>query len=216
MVAVGEILTSSLLEFCLQNEVPNSVTYRSLEPVFPLMLVKASDLNTRVAQGTIDRIVMLCNCFRAAPYAILPLVFKPARSTAPYKHSQSRIAIVARLVDEFGVSDRAEGKGTAGGIAFEVRRWFIHGWSRHISSEASRTHPNRFLFDIGHSRVCYPIFKSYQWRGSHCSTEAGHRCLQVLEQDQSGAILARCEAIDHRGTGGKSVLLLLPAHQSVG
>jgi hypothetical protein len=74
-----------------------------------------------VAQGAIDRVVMLCDDFRRQPYAILPLVFKPARTTVPYRQAQSRIEIVARLVDEFGVYDKVAGKGTAGGLEFEVK-----------------------------------------------------------------------------------------------
>lgn len=112
--------------FCVQNEVPSSIAYRSLEPIFALLLVKASDLNTRVAQGAIDRIVMLCDDFRRQPYAILPLVFRPARTTVLYRQAQSRVEIVARLVDEFGVYDRVAGKGTAGGLEFEVTQIGVH------------------------------------------------------------------------------------------
>lgn len=140
-------LLDQVVKFCLQNEIPSSVTYRSLEPIFSLMLVKASDLNTRVAQGTMDRVVMLCNCFRVAPYAILPLVFKPARSTVLYKQSQSRIAIVARLVDEFGVFDRAEGKGTAGGIAFEDITEFATPYLSHTNGEV-RIAARRLIIDV--------------------------------------------------------------------
>ncbi|KAF9113253.1 hypothetical protein BGX27_001954 [Mortierella sp. AM989] len=96
---------------------------------------KASDLNTRVAQGTIDRIVMLCNCYTTSPYAILPLVFKPARNTVLYRQSQSRIQIVARLVDEFGVYDRAEGKGTVGGLDFENITEFAIPYLNHTNGE---------------------------------------------------------------------------------
>lgn len=99
---------------------PSAIAYRSLEPVFSQLLVRASDLNTRVANGAVNRIVMLCNCFRSHPYAILPLVFRPARGTVLYKQAESRVGIVARLVDEFGVHDRVAGKGTPGGLDFEV------------------------------------------------------------------------------------------------
>lgn len=115
-----------IIGFCVQNEVPSSISYRSLEPIFALLLVKASDLNTRVAQGAIDRIVMLCDDFRRQPYAILPLVFRPARTTVLYRQAQSRVEIVARLVDEFGVYDRVAGKGTAGGLEFEVTHIGVH------------------------------------------------------------------------------------------
>lgn len=108
------------LEFCLQNEIPHSTAYNSLEPIFSLLLVKASDLNTRVSQATLNRIVMLCNCFRTHPHSILPLVFRPARGTVMYRQSQSRIEVVARLVNEYGVYDRIAGKGTPGGLDFEV------------------------------------------------------------------------------------------------
>lgn len=112
------------VEFCLQNEVPTSVSFRSLESIFALLLIRASDLNTRVRQGTLDRIVMLCNCFRSHPYSILPLVFKPARSTVLYRQAQARVEIVARLANEFGVYDGTAGTGTAGGLDFEVRKIF--------------------------------------------------------------------------------------------
>ena len=118
-INVTPILNKSI-GFCVQNEVPSSVAYRSLEPIFSLLLVKASDLNSRVAQGAIDRIVMLCDEFRRQPYAILPLVFRPARTTVLYRQAQSRVEIVARLVNEFGVYDRVAGKGTVSGLEFEV------------------------------------------------------------------------------------------------
>ncbi|KAF9359356.1 hypothetical protein BGX26_012560 [Mortierella sp. AD094] len=130
-----------------KNEIPSLVTYRSLEPIFSLLLVKASDLNTRVAQGTIDRIVMLCNCFTTSPYAILPLVFKPARSTVLYRQSQSRIEIVARLVDEFGVYDRAEGKGTVGGLDFENITEFAIPYLSHTNGEV-RVATRKLIIDV--------------------------------------------------------------------
>ncbi|KAF9999209.1 hypothetical protein BGZ65_005397 [Modicella reniformis] len=147
VVTLALALLDQVVKFCLQNEIPSSVTYRSLEPIFSLMLVKASDFNNRVAQGTIDRIVMLCNCFRVTPYAILPLVFKPARSTVLYRQSQSRIDIVARLVDEFGVFNRAEGKGTPGGLEFENITEFAIPYLSHTNGEVRIT-ARKLIIDV--------------------------------------------------------------------
>ncbi|KAI1294055.1 hypothetical protein EDD11_008284 [Mortierella claussenii] len=130
-----------------QNEIPSSVTYRSLEPIVSLLLIKASDLNTRVAQGTINRVVMLCNYFRASPYAVLSMVFKPARSTVLYRQSLSRIEIVARLVDEFGVYDRAEGKGTPGGLDFENITEFTIPYLSHTNGEV-RVATRKLIIDV--------------------------------------------------------------------
>ncbi|KAF9186147.1 hypothetical protein BGZ51_002214 [Haplosporangium sp. Z 767] len=145
------MLTLALLDqavrFCLQNEIPSDVTYRSLEPVFSLLLVKASDLNTRVAEGAVNRIVILCNCFRSHPYAILPLVFKPAKSTVLYRQSQSRVEVVARLVDEFGVYDRGAGKGTAGGLDFENITEFAIPYLSHTNGEV-RIATRRLIIDV--------------------------------------------------------------------
>ncbi|KAF9391857.1 hypothetical protein BGX21_011170 [Mortierella sp. AD011] len=147
VVTLALALLDQVVKFCFQNEIPSLVTYRSLEPIFSLLLVKASDLNTRVAQGTIDRIVMLCNCFTTSPYAILPLVFKPARSTALYRQAQSRIEIVARLVDEFGVYDRAEGKGTVGGLDFENITEFAVPYLSHTNGEV-RVATRKLIIDV--------------------------------------------------------------------
>ncbi|KAI8595703.1 hypothetical protein EDD21DRAFT_29775 [Dissophora ornata] len=147
VITIALALLDQVVKFCLQNEIPSSVTYRSLEPIFSLLLVKASDLNTRVAQSTIDKIVMLCNCFRTPSYAILPLVFKPARSTVPYRQSQSRIEIVARLVNEFGVYDRTEGKGTPGGLHFESITEFAIPYLSHTNGEV-RVATRKLIIDV--------------------------------------------------------------------
>ncbi|KAF8980263.1 hypothetical protein BGZ46_004447 [Entomortierella lignicola] len=147
VVTLALTLLDQVVRFCFQNEIPSLVTFRSLEPIFSLLLVKASDLNTRVAQGTIDRIVMLCNCYTTSPYAILPLVFKPARSTVPYRQAQSRIEIVARLVDEFGVYDRAEGKGTVGGLDFENITEFSIPYLSHTNGEV-RVATRKLIIDV--------------------------------------------------------------------
>ncbi|KAG0369473.1 hypothetical protein BGZ54_009831 [Gamsiella multidivaricata] len=147
VVTLALALLDQVVKFCIQNEIPNAVTYRSLEPIFSLLLIKASDLNTRVTQGTIDRLVMLCNSFRTTPYAILPLVFKPARNTVPYRQAQSRIEIVARLVNEFGVFDRSEGKGTAGGLDFENITEFAVPYLSHTNGEV-RIATRKLIIDV--------------------------------------------------------------------
>ncbi|KAG9064156.1 hypothetical protein KI688_003343 [Linnemannia hyalina] len=147
VVSIALALLDQVVRFCVQNEVPNSIAYRSLEPIFALLLVKASDLNTRVAQGSIDRIVMLCDDFRRKPYAILPLVFRPARTTVPYRQAQSRVEIVARLVDEFGVHDRVAGKGTAGGLEFESITEFAVPYLSHTNGEV-RVATRKLIIDV--------------------------------------------------------------------
>ncbi|KAF9121703.1 hypothetical protein BGW39_010329 [Mortierella sp. 14UC] len=147
VVSMALTLLDQAVRFCVQNEVPNSIAYRSLEPVLSLLLVKASDLNSRVAEGAIDRIVMLCDDFRRQPYAILPLVFKPARTTVPYRQAQSRVEIVARLVDEFGVYDRVAGKGTAGGLEFESITEFAIPYLSHTNGEV-RVATRKLIIDV--------------------------------------------------------------------
>ncbi|KAG0254380.1 hypothetical protein BG011_005798 [Mortierella polycephala] len=147
VIMITLALLDQAVRFCLQNEIPSDVTYRSLEPIFSLLLVKASDLNTRVAEGAVNRIVILCNCFRSYPYAILPLVFKPAKSTVLYRQSQSRVEVVARLVDEFGVYDRAAGKGTAGGLDFENITGFAIPYLSHTNGEV-RVATRRLIIDV--------------------------------------------------------------------
>ncbi|KAF9277644.1 hypothetical protein BGZ88_001038 [Linnemannia elongata] len=147
VVSIALALLDQVVRFCVQNEVPSSISYRSLEPIFALLLVKASDLNTRVAQGAIDRIVMLCDDFRRQPYAILPLVFRPARTTVLYRQAQSRVEIVARLVDEFGVYDRVAGKGTAGGLEFESITEFAVPYLSHTNGEV-RVATRKLIIDV--------------------------------------------------------------------
>ncbi|KAF9951277.1 hypothetical protein BGZ72_007189 [Mortierella alpina] len=147
VVTITLALLDQAVKYCLQNEVPSAIAYRSLEPVFSQLLVRASDLNTRVANGAINRIVMLCNCFRSHPYAILPLVFRPARGTVLYKQAESRVGIVARLVDEFGVFDRAAGKGTPGGLDFENITEFAVPYLSHTNGEV-RVATRRLIIDV--------------------------------------------------------------------
>ncbi|KAG0273589.1 hypothetical protein BGZ95_010611 [Linnemannia exigua] len=147
VVSMALTLLDQAVRFCVQNEVPSSIAYRSLEPILSLLLVKASDLNSRVAQGAIDRIVVLCDDFRRQPYAILPLVFKPARTTVPYRQAQSRVEIVARLVDEFGVCDRVAGKGTAGGLEFESITEFATPYLSHTNGEV-RVATRKLIIDV--------------------------------------------------------------------
>ncbi|KAF9906852.1 hypothetical protein EC991_000215 [Linnemannia zychae] len=147
VVSMALTLLDQAVRFCVQNEVPSSIAYRSLEPILSLLLVKASDLNSRVVQGAIDRIVMLCDDFRRQPYAILPLVFKPARTTVPYRQAQSRVEIVARLVDEFGVYDRVAGKGTAGGLEFESITEFATPYLSHTNGEV-RVATRKLIIDV--------------------------------------------------------------------
>ncbi|KAG0306406.1 hypothetical protein BGZ98_002445, partial [Dissophora globulifera] len=147
VVTLTLTMLDQVVKFCLQNEIPSSAILRSLEPIFTLLLIKASDLNARVAQGSIDRIVMLCNCFRAPPHAILPLVFKPARNTVLYRQSQSRVEVVARLVDEFGVFDHVEGKGTAGGLDFENITEFAVPYLSHTNGEV-RVAARKLIIDV--------------------------------------------------------------------
>ncbi|KAF9915612.1 hypothetical protein BX616_005733 [Lobosporangium transversale] len=147
VVTLALALLDQTVKFSLQNEVPSSVAYRSLEPIFSQLLVKASDLNTRVVQGTLDRIVMLCNSFRSSPYAILPLVFKPAKSTVLYRQARSRIEIVVRLVDEFGVFDRKESKGTPGGLNFENITEFAIPYLSHTNGEV-RIAARKLIIDV--------------------------------------------------------------------
>ncbi|KAF8935367.1 hypothetical protein BGZ47_009978 [Haplosporangium gracile] len=147
VVSITLALLDQVVRFCVQNEVPNSIAYRSLEPIFALLLVKASDLNTRVAQGAIDRIVMLCDDFRRQPYAILPLAFRPARTTVLYRQAQSRVEIIARLVDEFGVYDRIAGKGTAGGLEFESITEFANPYLSHTNGEV-RVATRKLIIDV--------------------------------------------------------------------
>ncbi|KAF9147706.1 hypothetical protein BG015_010608 [Linnemannia schmuckeri] len=147
VVSIALALLDQVVRFCIQNEVPSSIAYRSLEPIFAHLLVKASDLNTRVAQGAIGRIVMLCDDFRRQPYAILPLVFRPARTTVLYRQAQSRVEIVARLVDEFGVYDRVAGKGTAGGLEFESITEFAVPYLSHTNGEV-RVATRKLIIDV--------------------------------------------------------------------
>ncbi|KAF9085242.1 hypothetical protein BGX23_009836 [Mortierella sp. AD031] len=147
VVSIALTLLDQVVRFCVQNEVPSSIAYRSLEPIFSLLLVKASDLNSRVAQGAIDRIVMLCDDFRKQPYAILPLVFRPARTTVLYKQAQSRVEIVARLVDEFGVYDRVASKGTTGGLEFESITEFATPYLSHTNGEV-RVATRKLIIDV--------------------------------------------------------------------
>ncbi|KAG0291189.1 hypothetical protein BGZ96_005412 [Linnemannia gamsii] len=147
VVSIALALLEQVVRFCIQNEVPSSIAYRSLEPIFALLLVKASDLNSRVAQGAIDRIVMLCDDFRRQPYAILPLVFRPARTTVLYRQAQSRVEIVARLVDEFGVYDRIAGKGTTGGLEFESITEFATPYLSHTNGEV-RVATRKLIIDV--------------------------------------------------------------------
>ncbi|KAF9919157.1 hypothetical protein FBU30_011140 [Linnemannia zychae] len=147
VVTMALTLLDQTVRFCVQNEVPSSITYRSLEPILSLLLVKASDLNNRVAQGAIDRIVMLCNDFRRQPYAILPLVFRPARTTVLYRQAQSRVEVVARLVDEFGVYDQDAGKGTAGGLEFEDITEFAIPYLSHTNGEV-RVATRKLIIDV--------------------------------------------------------------------
>ncbi|KAF9581486.1 hypothetical protein BGW38_001474, partial [Lunasporangiospora selenospora] len=129
------------------SEIPNESTYPSLEPLVPLLLVKAGDLNARVTQATINKIVVLCNCFRTYPCSILPLVFKPARGTVLYRQAQARVEVVARLVDEFGVYDRAAGKGTPGGLEFQDITEFTTPYLSHTNSEV-RVAARKLITDI--------------------------------------------------------------------
>ncbi|KAF9334980.1 hypothetical protein BG006_001142 [Podila minutissima] len=147
VVSMALALLDQVVKFCLQNEIPHSTAYRSLEPIFSLLLVKASDLNTRVSQATLNRIVMLCNCFRTHPYSILPLVFRPARGTVMYRQSQSRIEVVARLVNEYGVYDRAAGKGTPGGLDFENITDFATPYLSHTNGEV-RVAARKLIIDV--------------------------------------------------------------------
>ncbi|KAF9963233.1 hypothetical protein BGZ70_007550 [Mortierella alpina] len=147
VVTITLALLDQAVKYCLQNEVPSAVAYRSLEPVFAQLLVRASDLNTRVANGAINKIVMLCNCFRSHPYAILPLVFRPARGTVLYKQAESRVGIVARLVDEFGVYDSVAGKGTPGGLDFENITEFAVPYLSHTNGEV-RVATRRLIIDV--------------------------------------------------------------------
>jgi hypothetical protein len=112
--------------------------------------VKAADLNTRISQATVDRIVMLCNWYTTKPYAVLPLVFKPARSTVLYRQSQSRIQIVARLVDEFGVYDKVEGTGTISGLDFEVMKIKKRKKKNRQYHSLSYTNSDQLTFSIGY------------------------------------------------------------------
>ncbi|KAG0205092.1 hypothetical protein BGX28_003192, partial [Mortierella sp. GBA30] len=147
VVTITLALLDQAVKYCLQNEIPNSVAYRSLEPIFSQLLIKASDLNTRVAKGAVNRIVMLCNCFRSHPYAILPLVFRPAKGTVLYKHAESRVEIVARLVDEFGVYDSTAGKGTPGGLDFENITEFAVPYLSHTNGEV-RIATRKLIIDV--------------------------------------------------------------------
>ncbi|KAF9317962.1 hypothetical protein BG003_000125 [Podila horticola] len=147
VVSMALALLDQVVKFCLQNEIPHSTAYHSLEPIFSLLLVKASDLNTRVSQATLNRIVMLCNCFRTHPYSILPLVFRPARGTVMYRQSQSRIEVVARLVNEYGVYDRAAGKGTPGGLDFENITEFATPYLSHTNGEV-RVAARKLIIDV--------------------------------------------------------------------
>ncbi|KAG0086432.1 hypothetical protein BGZ93_000117 [Podila epicladia] len=147
VVSMALALLDQVVKFCLQNEIPHSTAYHSLEPIFSLLLVKASDLNTRVSQATLNRIVMLCNCFRTHPYSILPLVFRPARGTVMYRQSQSRIEVVSRLVNEYGVYDRAAGKGTPGGLDFENITEFAIPYLSHTNGEV-RVAARKLIIDV--------------------------------------------------------------------
>ncbi|KAG9322255.1 hypothetical protein KVV02_003171 [Mortierella alpina] len=147
VVTITLALLDQAVKYSLQNEVPSAIAYRSLEPVFAQLLVRASDLNTRVANGAINKIVMLCNCFRSHPYAILPLVFRPARGTVLYKQAESRVGIVARLVDEFGVHDSVAGKGTPGGLDFENITEFAVPYLSHTNGEV-RVAARRLIIDV--------------------------------------------------------------------
>ncbi|KAG0037564.1 hypothetical protein BGZ82_002288 [Podila clonocystis] len=147
VVSMALALLDQVVKFCLQNEIPHSIAHHSLEPIFSLLLVKASDLNTRVSQATLNRIVTLCNCFRTHPYSILPLVFRPARGTVMYRQSQSRIEVVARLVNEYGVYDRAAGKGTPGGLDFENITEFAIPYLSHTNGEV-RVAARKLIIDV--------------------------------------------------------------------
>ncbi|KAG0344687.1 hypothetical protein BG004_004260 [Podila humilis] len=147
VVSLALALLDQVVKYCLQNEIPHSTAYRSLEPIFSLLLVKASDLNTRVAQATLNRIVMLCNSFRTHPYSILPLVFRPSRGTVMYRQAQSRIEVVARLVSEYGVYDRSAGKGTPGGLDFENIVEFAIPYLSHTNGEV-RVAARRLVIDV--------------------------------------------------------------------
>ncbi|KAG0027971.1 hypothetical protein BGZ81_005133 [Podila clonocystis] len=147
VVSMALALLDQVVKFCLQNEISHSIAYHSLEPIFSLLLVKASDLNTRVSQATLNRIVMLCNCFRTHPYSILPLVFRPARGTVMYRQSQSRIEVVARLVNEYGVYDRVAGKGTPGGLDFENITEFAIPYLSHTNGEV-RVAARKLIIDV--------------------------------------------------------------------
>ncbi|KAF9388993.1 hypothetical protein CPB97_012204, partial [Podila verticillata] len=147
VVSMALALLDQVVKFCLQNEIPHSTAYNSLEPIFSLLLVKASDLNTRVSQATLNRIVMLCNCFRTHPHSILPLVFRPARGTVMYRQSQSRIEVVARLVNEYGVYDRIAGKGTPGGLDFENITEFALPYLSHTNGEV-RVAARKLIIDV--------------------------------------------------------------------
>ncbi|GJJ68469.1 centrosomal protein CEP104 [Entomortierella parvispora] len=147
VVSMSFALLDQVVKFSLQNEVPTSSTFQSLEPIFALLLIRASDLNTRVRQGTLDRIVMLCNCFRSHPYSVLPLVFKPARSTVLYRQAQARVEIVARLANEFGVYDGTAGIGTAGGLDFENITEFAIPYINHTNAEV-RVAARKLIIDV--------------------------------------------------------------------
>ncbi|KAG0234151.1 hypothetical protein BGW42_006892 [Actinomortierella wolfii] len=140
-------LLDQAVRFCLQNEVPASTAYRSLEPIFPILMVKAADLNTRVSQGIMARIVMLCNSFRTQHFSVLPLVFRPSRNTLPYKQAQARVEIVTRLVNEFGVYDRAAGKGTPSGLDFNSITEFVIPYLNHTNGEV-RMAAKKLVVDV--------------------------------------------------------------------
>ncbi|KAF9430687.1 hypothetical protein BGZ94_004902 [Podila epigama] len=147
VVSVALTLLDQVVRFCLQNEIPHATAYRSLEPILSLLLIKASDHNTRISQATQSRIVMLCNCFQTHPYSILPLVFRPSRGTVMYRQSQSRIEVVARLVSEYGVYDRAAGKGTPGGLEFENITEFAIPYLSHTNGEV-RVAARKLIIDV--------------------------------------------------------------------
>ncbi|KAJ3209894.1 hypothetical protein HDU67_005837 [Dinochytrium kinnereticum] len=99
-------LWDQLTRICVSQNIPSSIVFRYLEPMFFSLLMKSSDLNPRIKSGCADLLLAIENAYHSAPHTALPYLTKPIPKKGLlelWRYVKARLDALQAAVKSFGV-----------------------------------------------------------------------------------------------------------------
>ena len=102
-----------LLIFCgaglsVLHSVSPSVVFKNMDVLYPALLVKAGDMNTRVRLACQDLLSVLADRYHTTPYSVCKYLVKKQqqqRLQTPWRLAKARLEALLHVVKEFGPDD---------------------------------------------------------------------------------------------------------------